>query len=379
MGLKRKEDLNEPDQEGVGYYAHTIKNGRRMSSSKAFLKPALHRKNLKVVTDAYMDRVLFDGKRVTGVACRVDGVATTFQTSGEVILSAGAIQSPKILQLSGIGPASYLQSIGVSVVSDSPDVGANLRDHLGFTIAYRMIGGLGINSRFYGLGLLKSLLQYYTTRSGALAGGPFEVGAFIRTQSHLSLPDAQLFLGAFTYRRNENNFPVPIANVEKQPGLTSYGQLLKLTSTGTIMIKSPDPMHDASIAPNWLTTEEDQRAAIAMVRYMRRYMTQPALKPYVGEELVPGPAIMSDDEILTTFRQRSTSGLHAVSTCRKGRDNAAVVDERLRVRGVEGLRVVDCSIMPGLISGNTNGPAMAVGWRASDIILEEQKESYAAA
>jgi choline dehydrogenase-like flavoprotein len=180
-------------------------------------------------------------------------------------------------------------------------------------------------------------------------------------------------MGAFTFARAHDNFPVPLADVEREPGLTIYGQLLNLTSEGEIRIKSPDPEVPVSITPNWLSTPEDQRAAVAMVRYMRRYMAQPAIAPHLGEELVPGPACETDEDILRAFRRLSMCGTHAVATCRMGNDSRSVVDSRLCVRGVEGLRVVDCSIMPSLVSGNTNGPAMAVGWRAADIILEAAK------
>jgi choline dehydrogenase-like flavoprotein len=377
MGLNRKQDLNDPGLEGVGYYAHTIKKGKRVSSARAFLKAARKRPNLRVQTHAHVDRVIIENHRAVGVAARVRGEPQEFSCRGEVILSAGAILSPKILQLSGVGPADHLRSLGIEVVSDSPDVGARMREHLGFSMPHRLLGGPGLNKEFQGIGLARNVAKYYATRSGAMATGPFEVGAFVKVMPDADRPDAQLYLGAFTYARTDDNFPVQLNQPDSNPGMTIYGQLVQCTSEGSVLINSPDPDAPPEIKPNWLSTENDQQAAIAMFKFMRRYVRQPALEPYAGDEMAPGPQCQTDEEILKAFRIMSTSGLHGVATCRMGKDNSAVVDNHLRVRGIEGLRVVDCSIMPGLISGNTNGPAMAVGWRASDVILEDQKTTVA--
>jgi len=373
MGLPRRDDLNTEELEGVGYYAHTIQNGHRVSAATAFLDPARQRKNLHVVTGALAERILFEDRRAVGVAAKVDGAPREFRTRGEVIVAAGAIQSPVLLQLSGIGPAEHLRSIGVDVVSDSPDVGSRLREHLGFSIPYRLKNAAGLNSRFQGLGLFGSVLQFYLTRTGPMATGVFEVGAFVKTEPSITRPDLQIYGGAFNFALRDELAVIPGNGVDTKPGLTIYGQLLRLTSEGEIRITSADPAAPPAIAPNWLSTDYDRHVAVAMVRYMRRYMTMPALAPYVGEELLPGAARQSDEDLLEDVRRYATCGTHAVGSCRMGRDNTAVVDERLRVRGVEGLRVVDCSVMPGTVSGNTSGPAMAVGWRASDLILEDRK------
>jgi choline dehydrogenase-like flavoprotein len=371
MGLPRRDDLNTEELEGVGYYAHTIRNGHRVSAATAFLDPARRRANLHVVTNALAERILFEDRRAVGVAARVDGAPREFRTLGEVIVAAGAIQSPILLQLSGVGPAEHLRSLGVGVISDSPDVGSRLREHLGFSIPYRLKNAKGLNARYQGLGLLGSVLQYYLLRSGPMATGVFEVGAFVRTDPSVARPDLQIYGGAFNFALRDELSVIPGNGVDTRPGLTIYGQLLRLTSEGEIRITSPDPTKPPSIAPNWLSTDYDQQVAVAMVRYMRRYMTMPALAPYVGEELLPGTSRQSDEDLLEDVRRYATCGTHAVGSCRMGRDNAAVVDGRLRVRGVEGLRVVDCSVMPNTVSGNTSGPAMAVGWRASDLILED--------
>lgn len=373
MGLTRKEDLNREDQEGVGYYAHNIKNGRRQSASVAFLKPARQRRNLKIETGIMVDRLIIEDRVVKGVLGRRGQDILTFHCRGEVIVSAGTINSPKILQLSGIGPAESLRDLGIEVATDSPDVGSRMREHLGFSLPYRLKGDRGINGRFHGLGLIASVAQYFATRKGPMATGPFEVGAFIRTEPQVARPDAQLYMGAFTFARGDDNFPVPLADVERLPGLTMYGQLLRLTSEGKVAARSPDPAAPPVITPNWLSTPEDEHAAVAMVRYMRRYMQRPALQPYAGEELVPGAACQSDEDILKAFRRLSLCGTHAVATCRMGSDNAAVVDARLRVRGVGGLRVVDCSVMPAPVSGNTNAPVMALAWHAASLIVEDAR------
>jgi choline dehydrogenase len=373
MGLPRRDDLNTEELEGVGYYAHTIRNGHRVSAATAFLDPARQRKNLRVVTGALAERILFEDRRAVGVAARVDGRPQEFRTTGEVIVAAGAIQSPVLLQLSGVGPADHLRSVGVAVVSDSPDVGSRLREHLGFSIPYRLKNARGLNARFQGLGLFGSVLQFYLTRTGPMATGVFEVGAFVRTEPAVTRPDLQIYAGAFNFALADELTIMRGGGVDPKPGMTIYGQLLRLTSEGEIRITSPDPAAPPAIAPNWLSTDYDQHVAVSMVRYMRRYMTMPALAPYVGEELLPGASRQSDAELLEAVRRYATCGTHAVGSCRMGRDNTAVVDERLRVRGVEGLRVVDCSVMPSTVSGNTSGPAMAVGWRASDLILEDAR------
>jgi len=370
IGLPRVEDFNRERQEGVGYYSHTIKDGRRVSAATAFLHPVLSRGNLKVITGASVERVLFEQRRAVGVKVRIGEELREFRCGGEVILCAGAILTPKILQLSGIGDPDHLGPLGIAMVAANRDVGRRLRDHLGFLLPYRLLHDKGLNHRFQGLGLVGSLLQYYGTRSGPMATGPFEVGAFFRTREHLARPDAQLYLSAFTYPRSEDNFPVP-DGVEDKPGITIYGQLLDLKSEGSVLLQSADPTVPLAISPNWLTCQEDCDAAVAMVHYMRRFMRQPSLAAHVGEELVPGEACQSDEEILRHFRATSLCGTHAVGSCRMGLDAESVVDERLRVRGVQGLRAADCSVMPALVSANTSGPAMALGWRAADLILAE--------
>jgi choline dehydrogenase-like flavoprotein len=328
----------------------------------------MKRSNLTVVTRYAVERLVLQGRRVIGVTGSHRGLRIDFQCKSEVVICAGTINSPKILQLSGIGAAALLAPLGITVVCDSPDVGRRMREHLGFAMPYRLKQAAGNNRRFYGVGLVASALQYAVTRGGPLATGPFEVGAFVRTTPAARRPDAQLYMGAFTFARSDDNFPVPLADVERLPGLTMYGQLLRLTSEGSILIRSRAGSDPPRITPNWLSSTEDCAGAVAMVRYMRRYMSRPAIEPHLGEELVPGRECTSEEAILHAFRRLSLCGTHAVGTCRMGGDAHAVVDPQLRVRGVEGLRVADCSVMPAPVSGNTNAAAMALGWRAAELI-----------
>ena len=369
LGLPYKDDLNAGDQEGVGYYAHTISRGRRFSAAPAFLDPARGRPNLTVITDALVDRVTFEGFRASGVAARVVGRPVSYACRGTVYLCAGAIQSPVILQRSGIGDGEVLRAAGIPVLVDSPDVGRRMREHLGFSMPHALIGTRGLNGNYRGFGLVARVLQYYLTRAGAMSTGPFEVGAFARAHPDAKRPDVQLYLGGFTFARSKDNFPVQLSHVEPTPGFTIYGQMIRPTSEGSVLVASADPESAPTITPNWLATAKDRETAVAMVRLMRRFVRQPALAPYLGQELSPGAQHESDEEILDIFRRLSTSGLHGVATCRMGRDNRSVVDDRLGVRGVEGLRVVDCSVMPTPVSGNTNGPAMALANRAAELLL----------
>jgi len=371
FGLEAREDLNDPGLEGIGYYNHTIKNGRRMSSARVFLRPAMKRPNLKVITGIHVNKIVFEHRKARSIECQKDSQTITFESEREIILSAGTLLSPKILQLSGIGRRDLLESLEINTVYDSPDVGRKMREHLGFSMPHKLEKEKGLNHRFRGFGLARSVLQYYLTRKGPMSTGPFEIGAFVRSMPGVNRPDTQLYLGAFSYARTNDNFPVQLGHTDSEPGITIYGQLLNLTSEGEVMIQSKDPKIGPIISPNWLTTDYDRKAMVEMVRTMRRFVKQPSVTDYFGEELIPGKHCETDEDILDAVTRLSTSGLHATGTCRMGKDSYSVVDNHLKVRGVEGLRVADCSIMPALVSGNTNAPAMAVGWRASDLILKD--------
>lgn len=372
MGLAVSDDLNAMRGDRIGYYSHNIRNGRRHSAAAAFLKPAMSRANLRVLTEAVAERIGFDARRAAFVDLRLAGRPARIACRGEVILSAGTMESPRLLQLSGIGPGAVLHAAGIPLLQDSPEVGRRMREHLSFSMAYGLRRKSGSGHRLYGLGLVASVLQYYLTRRGIMATGPFEVGAFLNLVKPDGLPDLQLYMGGYSFALSDDNHPVPLARVNRAPSVSVYGSLLRLTSEGEIRVTAPAFDAPAEIIPNWLATPDDREAAIALVRYVRRFMADEALAEDVGDELLPGAQHATDEEILDIFRRLATSGLHGTGTCRMGRDDQSVVDERLRVRGVENLRVVDCSVMPAPVSGNTNAPAMATGWNAARLILEDR-------
>lgn len=371
-GLQRVDDLNDIHDERVGLYSHNIRDGRRVSSAKAFIDPVRHRSNLTVRSGVTVRRVLFEGNKVIGVEVEGSGEVEVIGCHKEVIVSAGAMESPRLLQLSGIGPRAVLEAAGVEVIADSPDVGQKMKEHLSFALSYRLNqDGLGNQKDFLGLGLIKSVLQYQFFGSGVMTLGPFEVGAFAKLKDSDSQPNLQIYMSGYVFKLTDDNHPVPLSVIDPEPGMSVYGQLLDLQSESQIVIKSSDPSKPAEVTPNWLSHPDDREKAIASVRYMRDLVNQPALKPLIEREMVPGEQVESDEDILDAFIRLSTCGLHATSSCRMGADESAVLDTRLRVRGVEGLRVADCSAMPGLISGNTNAPAMALGYKAGELIMED--------
>jgi len=372
MGLPRTEDFNGPTQEGIGYYAHTIARGRRMSAAAAFLEPVMNRPNLHVISDACVDRILWDGRCAVGVSARVRGRDIKFHCTHEVILAAGAIQSPKLLQLSGVGPGSLLQGLGIEVIADRPKVGMHMRDHIGIALNYRLQGEAGNNHRLRGMGLVGSVAQYFLARNGIMSTGPFEVGAFARTDPAAGRPDAQLYFAPISMTPIQAGKGY-VGGPEKEPGLTAGAYLLRPTGEGRIALASPDPRDQVAIYPDWLRTEEDRAGMVRIIRYVRNLLSQPSIAPFIREETFPGHAVRTDLEILEAMDRNARTGNHTTGTCSMGPGPDAVVDDRLRVRGVRNLRVADCSIMPTIISGNTNAPAMAVGWRAADLIREDSR------
>jgi choline dehydrogenase-like flavoprotein len=368
MGLRRKTDLNELDQEGIGYFPSTIKHGRRMSSAAAFLAPVKGRANLAVTTDTTATKIIFEGSRAVGVSSLQHGVACEFLCGREIILCAGALQSPKLLQLSGIGPAEHLRTLGIPVVCDSPGVGMNLRDHWVFRPQYRLLQSRGHNHRLRGLQRYLTVLRYIVLRSGFLASTAAAVGAFVKTRRDADRPDAELEILFFSTVVGGAS-----AAFERAPGVQCSAAPLRPESHGSVMIRSADAAAAPAIRGNFLSAEYDRQVTVDAFRYLRRLLRLPPLQPYIGEETFPGPDCRSDDEIVDACRRRGGPGSHFSGTCRMGQDAMAVLDERLRVRGVSGLRVVDGSIMPTLVSGNTNGPIMALAWRAADLILGDAR------
>lgn len=362
MGLPIVDDLNALDDEGFGYQPRTISCGRRQSAAKAFLDPARSRPNLRIQTQAEALRIEFEGRRAVGVRIRTPEGERSVRARREVILAAGALQSPKLLQLSGIGPADLLQRVGVEPLVDSPDVGANMREHRLLAMQFRVRRG-SQNHAFAGAGLLASVLRYGLLRSGPLASAAFEVGGFVKTRPGLERPDAQLGMGPMSVDRTRKGFVM-----ERHPGALCGGYPMRPESRGSVAITANCPDAPLAITPNYLSECSDRQTSVALIRLIRRLFAQPALAPYVVEETWPGADLQRGDEIIDAFHRIGGAGYHAAGTCRMGPDDESVVDTRLRVRGVHGLRVADISVMPRLVSGNTNAPAMAMAWRAADLI-----------
>ncbi|PWK73903.1 GMC family oxidoreductase N-terminal domain-containing protein [Aminobacter sp. AP02] len=373
LGLARIDDLNGETREGIGTYAHTVgHDGRRMSAARAFLRPAMKRKNLVVQTGAQVLRILFNEGRATGVELIRGAHKEVVRARHEVIVCCGAIQSPQLLQVSGVGPADVLSAAGVDVVAELPAVGKNLAEHLVVALPYRLTGLHGHNRRLRGLRLFAEVIRYYLSGTGLMSFGASEMGGFVRSSPDVAYPDLQLSLSPYTFARGLLQGRLKL---EEKPGLTIIGYALRPESRGEVFIRTTDMRDMPRIRPNWLATEGDRRTAVAMMRTMRNYVGQPSLRPYVKEEIWPGAEVVSEDALLAAFRSSFVSGLHATGTCRMGTDTNAVVDERLRVHGVDGLRVVDASVIPAPISGNTNGPVMALAWRAADLIIKDRRST----
>lgn len=371
LGLQVKSDLNRLEQEGIGYLSHTInQRGERVSAARAFLEPARQRPNLTILTDTLVERVMFEGKRAVGVNCRQGDKTLTYR-GRETILSAGGLQTPQILQLSGVGPAGLLQSYGIDVVHDSPEVGENMREHFLLALQFHLKHARDSQNSYYsGLGLIKSMLKYFLQRRGPMAEGSHQLAAFVKTRPDLDRPDAQLMFAPYSLEMD-----TPEMDMNRTPGMIFFGYPLRNTSQGSVRIQSADPRQPPVIDPNYLSTEYDRQASIGLVRYIRRFIAQEPLRPLVGEEMHYTAGAQSDDEILDAYRRYGQSGYHASGTCRMGVDEQAVVDPRLKVKGVAGLRVMDCSIYPELLSGNTNAPTMALAARAADLILEDAEHA----
>ena len=284
------------------------------------------------------------------------------RAKAEVILAGGAFNSPQLLQLSGVGPAEHLRGLGVPVVRDAPDVGENMREHRLLSLQFRVTRG-SQNRHFLGVRLYATALRYFLLRSGALASAAFEVGGFVRTRPGLDRPDAQLGMGPMSVDRSAGRMVL-----EREPGARCGGYAMRPESRGTVRITGTDPAAPLHISPNYLSAEADRLTSVGIVRFIRRLYAEPALAKYVIRESSPSAEAQTDEEIIDAFHRVGQAGYHAAGTCRMGADERSVVDPELRVRGVRGLRVVDISVMPSLVSGNTNAPAMAMAWRAAEIL-----------
>lgn len=372
IGMQRVDDLNGATGPRVGLYSHNIRGGKRESSARTYLARATGRPNLAVMTGVTVQRIMFDGTRAVGVAAVSNDMPVRLDCVGEVIVSAGAIESPLLLQRSGIGDTTRLQAAGITPLVHSPDVGERMIEHLAISLPYRLVRGKGTNRSFFGVGAALAMLRYLVRRDGIMATGPFEVGAFCNVAHPDGRTDAQFYLGGYTFKVGDDNNPVPLDKIDPRPGVTIYGQLLRLTSESSVRAVGPTADSLPTMLHNFLTTEHDRRSAVALIRRMRAFMMAPPLGDMIGEEGTLGPRVQTDEQILASFRRLSTCGLHAIRSCRMGSDPLAVVDPRLRVNGVQGVRVADCSVMPGHVTGNTNAPAMALGLRGAAMILEDR-------
>lgn len=368
LGLPVRDDLNHPEQLGIGYITYNISRGKRQSSAVAFLGPQVRsRKNLEIFTDMAAQRLAIDGKRACGVVVRRGDEVETLLANREVIVSAGALNSPKLLQLSGIGPAQHLRALGIEVVVDSPEVGLNMSEHLLTWQQYWLRHWRDSNNRaFTGASLAVNTLKYALMRKGPLSTGSSDLTVFLKTDPGLERPDAQINIDNYSL-----DLESPTMGFDQQPGMQLYAYGLRPESRGSVMARSANPDDPPLIRTNYLSAEADRRTVVGAFKFARRLMSDPALESLVLGEKTPGPKVQGDDEIIDVYRKRGQSGYHAMGTCRMGVDDRAVLDERLRVRGMDGLRVVDLSIVPAPLSGNTNGPTMAIALRASELILAD--------
>ncbi|TKT75740.1 GMC family oxidoreductase N-terminal domain-containing protein [Aquamicrobium sp. LC103] len=366
LGLARRDVIDGGGEAAVGTYSHTVgRNGRRMSAARAFLAPVRDRANLVIETGAMATRILFDRRRAVGVEWRKDG-RTRVSCAGEVILSCGALQSPQLLQISGVGPSAVLEAAGVPVISELPGVGENMAEHLVIALPHRLKGAASHNARLRGPRLLFEVMRYWLGGTGLMSYGASEMGAFVRSEPKVAYPDIQIALSPYSFERG---LPAGKLRLEAEPGLTVIGYALRPESRGTVAIRSGDIADMPRIQPRWLSTDGDRKLAVAMVRALRGFVAQPPLSSHIGDETWPGRDVASDDEVLAAFTKGFVSGLHAVGTCRMGTDGMAVVDADLKVHGIEGLRVIDASVMPSPVSGNTNGPVVALAWLAAGRML----------
>lgn len=365
MGLPLNPDYNSGDQEGAAPYQHMMRNGRRWSAADAYLKPAMNRSNMRAITGFVVERIAFEGRRAVGVWCRVGERSRLIRAHRAVVLAAGAINSPHLLQLSGIGPPEWLKSAGLEVTLAHDGVGANLCDHYAVRFAARVTGMRTLNERAHGLALGWEILRYYISKTGLLTMAPSHGAAFARSRAELETPDLQFMFVPASFEEGR----VGAAALERDPGMTCGVYQLRPESRGWVRVRSADPMAAPEIQPNFLVEAVDRQVLLAGMRMARRYFTTPPLADYVAEETLPGPGCESDDELMAFARAAGNTGYHPVGTCRMGADQAAVVDPQLRVNGIDRLYVADASIMPTMVSGNTYAASNMIGEKAADLIM----------
>jgi choline dehydrogenase len=366
-GIPVNKDFNGASQEGAGWFQTTTRNGKRASTAVAYLRPAKGRKNLHAETSALAQRILFEGRRAVGLEYRKEGSLRTARARREILVSSGAYNSPQLLQLSGVGPAELLKKHGIDVVLDAVGVGHDLQDHMQIRVVMRCSQPITLNDIVnHPLRRIMAGARYAAFRKGPLTIAAGTSGAFFKTNPRLATPDIQIhFLPFSTDKMGEK--------LHAFSGFTASVCQLRPESRGSLRIKSADPSVPPEIRINYLATETDRTANVEGLKILRKILHAPALRPFVVDEYDPGAKVVSDEDLLVHCRRRGSTIYHPTSTCRMGNDPLAVVDQRLKVRGIEGLRVVDGSIMPDLVSGNTNAPIVMIAEKASDMILQDAR------
>ncbi|MGI9479546.1 MAG: GMC family oxidoreductase [Hyphomicrobiaceae bacterium] len=362
FGVKRNPDYNGATQDGMAMTQASIRNGRRMSTAQCYLEPAKSRDNLTIATDAHAERLMFDGTRCTGVRYSVNGATHEALAASEVIVSAGAVASPQLLELSGVGQPERLRGLGIEVVHDLKGVGENLRDHWAPRMKWYLgRHGVTFNERARGLGALMQGLQYFARRNGFLSLPASPLRAFVRTRDGLQSPDGYVMMQPF--------LATPDLKLAKEPGMSVIAHQLRPDSKGSIHVASADANKHPEIRFNFLSEPTDRECVLRVMRLVRNIVEAPEMAWLGPREFAPGPDVQSDDELLDYVTQNAETTYHPVGTCKMGHDPMAVVDDQLRVHGLDGLRVADASIMPTLTSGNTNAPSIMIGEKAAGMIL----------
>jgi choline dehydrogenase-like flavoprotein len=368
LGLTAMRDVNESDDERIGHTIANIRNGRRVSAARAFLHPVLGRPNLTVVTGTVIDELLFDGDKVVGVRGRsAKGGSVDYRAKREVILSLGSLATPKLLQRSGIGPSDVLRSAGIPVRLDRANVGARMREHRCFSIKFRLKENLGYN-KLLATPTAQALTgaKYFLNHKGPLAAPAYDTIAFLKSRPDIDRMDAQLLMGPVSIEAYHAGDTV---QVERQPGLSAVGYVLRPTAEGSVAITAKDPDAPLDIDVNYFGSEYDRRTGADLFRRLRELFAQEPIASRIAHETFPGQTVRSDEELINSALDSGNCGYHAIATAAMGPNEDDVVDSRLRVRGVDNLRVMDCSVLPIMVAGNLNAPMMAMAWHAADVIL----------
>ncbi len=368
-GLPLNPDVTSGVQDGVGYVQHTISRGVRSSTAAAYLNPVRQRKNLTIIDKALVHRILIDEGRAVGVKYHREGGEFEPRAAREVVLSAGAIGSPQLLMLSGIGPGDHLRAMGLPVKNHLPGVGENLQDHLAVNAGYETTKGMSLNEGLRGVRKLANGARYLLTKKGPLAVGVSHAVAFVRSSDAVATPDLQISFRPLSLALDKNER----VQIYEFPGIQFAGAVLRPESRGVIRLRSSDPGVAPSIRPNYLSAESDARSAVAVLSWIRRIVSHSPLRELVRREILPGPRFRDDGQLVEFVRMGGQTLYHPVGTCKMGADGLAVVDDRLRVHRTSNLRVVDASIMPTIVSGNTNAPTIMIGEKAADMILEDAR------